>query len=597
MHEVGPRACGGSQESPGPGPWSRRRPRIIGSEQVAHAPACEIEVSREPLQDHDFRHARIQKRLPPARQGVVAIEESPGLVSGLVRGVDQEDPHRASLGMIPSADVVLANSVLPLLLVLALLLPFESTRPLFSLGPIGITSVEIPLYAVVAVSLLQREAWRPSAWTSVHWAAAVWAAAHLASAAAAEGDRAVAFRFALRMCAGAALVFPVAAATRSPGRAARVLQALLAGAAVSAAMGVAEAVLPGAASLLAFFKTTTAHVGDVIRAGGPFQYPNPAALYWSAALPVLLVIDAWPDRGNVPSIRGRTVAGAVLLVTAIVASGSRGALLATAVVLASWAAIAPAKRRRAALGALALLGAAASLAVLLRPSLVLRDSTFLGEAPWFAGRFEPLGPAPEMGAGRDAAIRVQVENVGKLPWEVSGRMPMGVSAQWLDAGGRIAHEEPTTPLPVGVARGATAAVEVRVTAPESPGRYTLRWQLVGGGTSFETPSAGSRDLKVEVRGVIETPSRVWPPPRPTQRQVTRPELWRAGWSMWRERPILGVGPDGFRELYSAHLGPRTLDARVNANSLYVETLADLGLAGAVALVLVFATLAGEAWLE
>ena len=143
------------------------------------------------------------------------------------------------------------------------------------LGPIGITSVELPLYALVALSLARRETWRPSTWTAVHWAAAFWATAHLVSAAAAEGDRGAALRFALRMGVGAALVFPVAMEARIPKRSPRVLQALLAGALLSAAMAVAEAFVPGAASLLAPFKTTTAHVADVIRAGGPFSIRTP----------------------------------------------------------------------------------------------------------------------------------------------------------------------------------------------------------------------------------------------------------------------------------------------------------------------------------
>jgi hypothetical protein len=496
--------------------------------------------------------------------------------------------------MIPSGDLVLANVVFPLLLVLALALPFEATKPLFHLGPLGVTSVELPLYALIAASLVQREAWRMSTWTPVHWAAIAWAAAHLVSAAAAEGGRATALRFAMRMSVGAALVFPVAATTRRPGRAARVLQALVAGAEISALMAVAEVLLPGAAPLLASFKTTSAHVGDVIRAGGPFQYPNPAALYWGAALPVLLVIDGWPVGGDPHPIRWPTVVAGVLLVTAIVASGSRGAIFATLVVLGLLASIAPVRSRRVALGALALLGAASLLASLLRPSLILREPSALGEDPWFAGEFALLGPARPMVAGQSAALRVQVKNVGALPWEVSGPMPMAISARWLDAEGRIAHEEPATPLPTPVPRGSTAVVELEVTAPERAGRYAVRWQLVGGGTSFEAPTDGSSDTPTEVIGAGVAVARGWPAPRPTQRQVTRRELWRAGWRMWRERPVLGVGPDGFRQLYGGYLGPRTLDARVNANSLYVETLADLGLVGAIALSLVFIALAREA---
>jgi hypothetical protein len=481
----------------------------------------------------------------------------------------------------------------PLLLVLALLLPFETKDPLFRLGPLGITSVELPLYALVAGSLLRRETWRPWSWTSVHWAAVAWAAAYLAAATVALGDRAQAIRFALRICAGAALVFPVVAATRQPGRVLAVLRALVAGAVLSAAMAVAEAFVPGAAALLALFKTTTAHVGDVIRAGGPFQYPNPAALYWSAALPVLIAIEGMRGRSEAPARAWPTIAGGVVLVTAIAASGSRGALLATVVVLGTLAVVAPLRLRRAAKGTIALMGAAALLVGLLRPTLLLRESRSWGEAPWFAARFEPLGLVPAMSAGQATTLKVEARNVGLLTWEATGRLPMAVSARWLDAEGRLAHEEAATLLPTAVARGATAVLGLEVTAPGRPGRYRLLFELVGGGTSFEAPAAGSGETLVEVAGGTVAPERDWTAPRPRQRQVTRPELWRAGWRMWRDRPLFGVGPDGFRQRYGSYLGPWSLDTRVNANSLYVETLADLGLLGTAALAFVFVSLARQ----
>jgi hypothetical protein len=489
--------------------------------------------------------------------------------------------------MIPSADDVLANPVFPLLLALALLLPFEAARPLFSLGPLGITSLELPLYTLVAVHFLRRSAWRPSTWTPVHWAAIVWAAAHLASAAAADGDRGQALRFALRMSVGAALVFPVAAETRIPDRAARVFQALVAGATLSAAMGLAEALIPAAGTLLAPFRAATVHVGDVIRASGPFPYPNPAALYWGAALPLVLAIGSRRDDGESKSTRWPAVASGGLLVMAIVASGSRGAILTTAVVLASLLVVAPLPWRRATLRALALLGVTVVLASTLRPALILRDSRTSGEAPWFAGQFRPLAAVPVMVTAEEATVRVQVENKGALRWERDGPTPMGISAQWIDADGRIAHEEPATKLPAAVAPGSSVVVDAEVTAPERPGPYTLHWQLALGGTSFEAVPAAGGDTSIEVTGTTVTTTRVWPAPRPTQRQTNRPELWRAGWRMWQARPYLGVGPDGFRRAYGAYLGPRALDDRVNANSLYLETLADLGLAGASALTFAF----------
>ena len=52
--------------------------------------------------------------------------------------------------------------------------------------------------------------------------------------------------------------------------------------------------------------------------------------------------------------------------------------------------------------------------------------------------------------------------------------------------------------------------------------------------------------------------------------------------MLRRHPLLGVGPDGFRLAYGLYAVPpqRTWDSRILANSLYLEILADLGLAGA-----------------
>ena len=77
---------------------------------------------------------------------------------------------------------------------------------------------------------------------------------------------------------------------------------------------------------------------------------------------------------------------------------------------------------------------------------------------------------------------------------------------------------------------------------------------------------------IDVTGAAVAPVRAWPAPRPAQRQTTRPELWRAGLRMWRERPFLGVGPDGFRACdriagYSAFWLDQALDYLSAAGSL------------------------------
>ena len=64
--------------------------------------------------------------------------------------------------------------------------------------------------------------------------------------------------------------------------------------------------------------------------------------------------------------------------------------------------------------------------------------------------------------------------------------------------------------------------------------------------------------------------------------VGRLELWGAALRLIETRPLLGVGPDNFRHLYGAQLGLETWDERVQANNLYLELLADVGLLGLAA---------------
>jgi putative inorganic carbon (HCO3(-)) transporter len=52
--------------------------------------------------------------------------------------------------------------------------------------------------------------------------------------------------------------------------------------------------------------------------------------------------------------------------------------------------------------------------------------------------------------------------------------------------------------------------------------------------------------------------------------------------MWRERPLLGVGPGNFRHLYGQYLGMVDWDDRIYANNLYIEFAATLGILGMAA---------------
>jgi hypothetical protein len=480
--------------------------------------------------------------------------------------------------------------VYPLLLALILVLPFESVRPLFQVGSIGVTSVELPLYAVLAWAATRRDVWAAHRLSAIPLAALAWSLAHVVSAAGASLHATDTLRFALRASAGALLVFPVAALARDPARAAGIALALMAGALASAGLALAEALLPGAEGLLAPFKTAPVHVGGVLRASGPFQYPNPAALYWGATLPLVAWLAATRSiPGSLTVPRPLAVGSALLLSLAMALTGSRGGLAASGLSIGLLA-VGPARPlRRPALGALAALVFGTAAVAVVRPGLIVRDAG-LGEAAWYVGRFQPIDLPAEIPAGHETVIRVRATNSGALAWEAGGPLTTIVALEWRHPDGRVDHEEVGTPVSDPVVPGASAVIDVKLTAPADPGRYTLHGLLAGGGTSFADPSRESAGAAVTVVGP-PAPPRAWPEPRPRQRQAVRAELWRAGLRLFSANPLLGVGPDNFRRLYAVELGPRRLDDRVNANSLYVETLAGLGLAGIAALALLFAALA------
>ena len=64
----------------------------------------------------------------------------------------------------------------------------------------------------------------------------------------------------------------------------------------------AELHLPGAAAALAPFHVQSFDVFGLPRASGPFQYPNIAAMYLEAALPVVLAAGAAFDARRGPRL-------------------------------------------------------------------------------------------------------------------------------------------------------------------------------------------------------------------------------------------------------------------------------------------------------
>jgi tetratricopeptide (TPR) repeat protein len=67
----------------------------------------------------------------------------------------------------------------------------------------------------------------------------------------------------------------------------------------------------------------------------------------------------------------------------------------------------------------------------------------------------------------------------------------------------------------------------------------------------------------------------------------RPELWEAAWNQYRDDPVLGSGPGTYEEYWNLH---RPIPHIVrDAHSLYLETLAEVGIVGFLLLLVVLAT--------
>jgi hypothetical protein len=492
-----------------------------------------------------------------------------------------------------------------LIVCLAFILPFEARRPVLPLGFVQITTVEFILYLFLAVWGLVWLSGNRFNCTPCHGAVAAWAAVILLSALFAPDERAAAFKFALRSLGGCVLFFAAAHHSRSLQSIRRTAIALVAGASLSAVAGGAEIIWPSAARLLAGFKTQPSLVGGFLRASGTFQYANIAAMYWEAVAPLSLALAlSHGQRGRSSRAMWLYVGAVFLLAEAVTLSMSRAAIVLTVFMLISCLAVA---RSTANLERVVLAACVVAAVSPLSFHLLLGDSFRLRmlspqQSDWYRVEYSGTFDLSDLRTRQALLLPVKVRNLGEMTWNSQGEHPIALSYHWEDpdSGSFAIWDGVRTPLPVDVPPNSELSLNARIRAPGKIGRYFLHLDMVQeGATWFSLQGSPGIRIPVDVRAAVsQGPEEEFIPDmfKPTLLRIaTRSELWRAALNMWKDHPFLGAGPDNFRLLHGHYLNLKTFDNRNHSNSLYMETLATLGVAGIIALAVLFVSFTRVFW--
>jgi hypothetical protein len=81
-------------------------------------------------------------------------------------------------------------------------------------------------------------------------------------------------------------------------------------------------------------------------------------------------------------------------------------------------------------------------------------------------------------AGERSALRVTVQNASALPWPALSFVNMGNHWKSADGSAVVIFDDGRGPLPVDLAPGERATVDLVITSPPTPGRYLLEIDMV-----------------------------------------------------------------------------------------------------------------------
>jgi hypothetical protein len=471
------------------------------------------------------------------------------------------------------------------------MLPFAAISPLIVTPWLSLTDDKLVLLALIgAWLLLGRSAWPTHReWRLLLPSLALILVACISAKIAPPDYADEALRFIVRLVAAGFFMLVALRIGQSPTQTRGLLWAVAVGGGLSGMLGLGEALRwTPLEPVLALFKVAPTRVGGELRVSGSFQYATIASMYFEMVAPLAIVLAATASRHSL-RILGACIA--VVCTANVVLSLTRAGMLTLTAIYAVLVVAALAQREWRNV----LLPMSASVVALLGGAAVLfaHDPVFdlrlvtESDADWYGAVYQ--APASlDVRPNQASTVDLDVRNEGRITWTSSGNHPFALGYRWLTDDGNGVLDIPPAEVQLShdVEPGETVHLEAALDVPDLPaGSYRLDWGMLQrdvlqfyerGWADAETrvtvdPGSASRMPGVTPRDDGEAP---W--------VVGRLDLWGAAIHLIAAQPLLGLGPDNFRHFYGAQLGLESWDERIQANNVYLEILADLGVLGLAA---------------
>ncbi|HEY4722962.1 MAG TPA: hypothetical protein VII92_14010, partial [Anaerolineae bacterium] len=324
-------------------------------------------------------------------------------------------------------------------------------------------------------------------WTRVHSAVLAWLIVQVLAAIFAPLNREAALKFTLRSAGGVALFLVATDSIRSTRKAAWIMSAVSIGAVAASCAGLLEIESNAAQTALLIFKTQATLLGGLVRASGTFQYANTAAMYWEAALPIIIALGVWWSLRQARRrwiVQSVALVGSFIVLEAIVLSASRAALAGTALALGIMILSDRISRTRSGLTRSGVVGLITLLVLVgaeffVNPIFGMRLRSESDDS-WFRAKIQPARSELTVPAREVITETVVVTNTSVRTWPASGTRPVNVSYHWIDPATQhvLILDGERTALPRDLAPGEALSLPALVHTPLLTGTYVLQWDLV-----------------------------------------------------------------------------------------------------------------------